>query len=254
MDIGGMESRRDSRDRRGRNTKYSGRDSALRKPEMQDTAAVRPQSFIKMRKVTLMLVFVLCAGCLTPTLFLKKERFDNFYTIPGFTEFKIRDVGFAGFTSQVPLTGERSAQINEIFVTELRKRNWYRVHLLRPEEVNDFGALSRLDAVITGEILSYKDMKPLNFGLTLSMKYLNTGQTLWSAAHIFDATTKEVVNAIKYYYYKNKDEASPLWKHKAYLISINKFIEFCCNTLIDTIEEGWERECALEKGETGGKK
>ena len=209
---------------------------------------------MKFKRTALFLVVVFCAGCFTPVLMFGREKLDNFYALPGFTEFNVRDVGFEGFTSQAAITQEELSQINETFVTELRKRNWYRVHTLRPGESSDFNALSRMDAVITGEVISFRNMKPLKFGLSVSMKYLNTGQTLWSSSHIFDASAKDVVKALKYYYYKKKNLSSPLWKHNGYLVSIHKFGEFCVNMLIDTIEDGWKKESLLKKKEDEAKK
>ncbi len=196
---------------------------------------------MKLERIALIFCLVF-SGCLMPDLLARKVKIDNYYTVPSFYSIDIRDVAFVPFSSQVTLTREQAEKINDIFVTELRKRNWYRVHVMSRKEAEEFTRLERMDAIIEGEILSYKEMEPLKFGLQVSMKYLNTGQTLWSASNIFDATAKDVVQAVKNYYREEKDSASSLWGHEAYLISIGKYVEFCSDMLIDTIERGWQEQ------------
>ncbi|MCM8824018.1 MAG: hypothetical protein NC822_05020 [Candidatus Omnitrophica bacterium] len=176
------------------------------------------------------LLFLLFLGACTYAKYV-----DNYYTIPNFSKLKVSDVGFVGFVSKEKLPQDIISRVNDIFSTELERRNWYRVHRLKEDDLKDFDKLSNIDALIEGEIICYKELEPLKFGLRVWMKYINTGQTIWSSSYIFDASAKEVVYWVKDYY-KSKFPKYPLLSYRAFLISIDKFVEFSCNRIIDTIE------------------
>jgi len=209
---------------------------------------------MKIAKVFMVMALFFSAGCVTSDFFLKKAHFDNFYVSSYFPEFYVKDVAFVPFSSQAGLSRDQLAMINEVFVTELRKRNWYRVQVMDNVQARDFSRLEKIDAVISGEVINYQEQEPLKLGLQVSMRYLNTGQTAWSASNVFDASSRETVSLLKKYYREKKYAGSSLWEHKAYLISIKKYAEFCSSVLIDTIKEGWEKELALNKNKSGGKR
>ncbi|MCM8826848.1 MAG: hypothetical protein NC904_04945, partial [Candidatus Omnitrophica bacterium] len=135
------------------------------------------------------LLFLLFLGACTYAKYV-----DNYYTIPNFSKLKVSDVGFVGFVSKEKLPQDIISRVNDIFSTELERRNWYRVHRLKEDDLKDFDKLSNIDALIEGEIICYKELEPLKFGLRVWMKYINTGQTIWSSSYIFDASAKYGTN------------------------------------------------------------
>jgi hypothetical protein len=110
--------------------------------------------------------------------------------------------------------------------------------------------MAAIDAVISGEVLYYKEIEPLKFGLSLRMKDFDTGQTIWSAYYIFDATSKDVVKGVRSYYHNNMFSYHPLLGYKGILISIDKFIRFGCDRVIDTLEYKTETETETEQNIT----
>ncbi len=184
----------------------------------------------------LFIIAVTVTGC----LIVRYPYIDNIYHNPHFDEFNVRDVAFVSFDMdeigvRSPFREEIIERVNRIFMNELERRNWYRVHRLTMEDLKDLEKTSFIDAVITGKITAYREREPLRFGLSVVMKSLDTGQTLWSAAYIFDAANKDVVAAMRDYYNKRIYPHHPLLGYRAFVISINKFIEFCCNAIIDTV-------------------
>lgn len=159
----------------------------------------------------------------------------NVYIHPDFSKIKIHDLGVVTFTNESGVKKDISPQVTQRFIEELNKRGYYVIHRLTPEEVNSLQRLADIDALLTGTIIVYRDYEPLKFGIKLTLKDLTTNQTLWSVQEVFDSSRRDVVESIKNYYRSLIDKRHPIIGYKIYLVSMDKFIEFCFNKIIDTL-------------------
>ncbi len=184
--------------------------------------------------LTGMVIFIF-SGCAGPHI-------ENYYTAPRFSTYYVKDVGFLGFTSREDLPFDTVKKIEDIFLREMRKRNWYRIHLIDADDLDDFEKMKRIDTLLWGEVLYYKSTEPFRFGLTTQMKFINTNQTIWSAYYIFDASTQKTIDLLEDYYQRRLHPHSPLWGYRLYLLNIEKFMEFSCNSILDTIQLGLEEK------------
>ncbi|MBD3246139.1 MAG: hypothetical protein GF333_03920 [Candidatus Omnitrophica bacterium] len=180
---------------------------------------------------------VLCSGCGPRPLVTR-----NYYLIDGYSLYDVRDVGVLPFTSGKDYSPEILEKCRTIFVSELRRRNEYRPHLVTSRDLTNFEDTRHLDAVVRGHVIYYDPAEPFRFGLQVEMEDLETGQILWSTSHIFDARLKDVVQGVKGYYREVLYPHHPLLGHKYILLSMDKFIAFSCSTLVDTLQNEQEPE------------
>ncbi|MBN2482983.1 MAG: hypothetical protein JXD21_02115 [Candidatus Omnitrophica bacterium] len=187
------------------------------------------------KKLLLPFIILLIAGCAGPNI-------ENYYTAPRFTSYYVKDVGFLGITSREDLPPDVVSRVEETFLRELRKRNWYRVQRITEGDLNDFDKMKTIDTVLWGEILYYKNNEPFRFGLSTKMRFINTDQIIWSAYYIFDAANQKTIDLLENYYQQRLYPHSPLWGYKLYLLNMDKFVEFSCNSILDTIQLGLEEK------------
>ena len=197
---------------------------------------------MKRKKLILLLLTLCIAGCAGPNI-------ENFYTAPRFPSYYVKDVGFMGITSREGLPEDVVSRIEGIYLRELRKRSWYRVYELDERDLDNFEKMKTIDTLLWGEIIYYKSSEPFRFGLSMKMKFINTGEIIWSAYYIFDAANQKTIDLLEDYYQQRLYPHSPLWGHKLYLLNMDKFVEFACNSILDTIQLGLEKK--EEKKETG---
>jgi hypothetical protein len=181
---------------------------------------------------------LLCACCIFSLGCVRPLATDNYYVIEGFQIYNVRDVGVLPFRSKLNECDSQILEnIRQIFVSELRRRNQYRAHVLEPSDLDDLERMAQIDAVVSAEVYYYHTVEPFKFGLSVQMRDLDTGQVVWSASHIFDASLKEVVDGLQGYYQQTLYAHQPLLGKRAILWNINKFIAFSCSTLLDTLED-----------------
>lgn len=181
--------------------------------------------------IIMVITQLFCALSLASGLSLK-----NTYVHPNFKSIKLHDIGVVTFKNESQYKKDIRAYVTEQFIAELNKRGWYVIHSLKEEDLSSPEKLNRIDAVLTGSIIDYRDYEPLRFGIKLTLTDLNTNQTLWSVQEVFDATYKEVTDSVKSYYNNFVDKSYSLMGHKIYLISMAKFLEFSLNKVIDTLD------------------
>lgn len=161
----------------------------------------------------------------------------NVYIHPDFKRLKIYDIGILPFKDKTdPKRKDIGSLITAQFISQLNKKGWYSIHNLKEEDLDFPERLSKIDAILKAEILEYQERRPLKFGIKLSLIYLDTNETIWSLQEIFDANQKKVVHQIKGYYRDNIEKTFPLTGHKLYLVSIDKFLEFVFDTIIETLK------------------
>jgi hypothetical protein len=159
----------------------------------------------------------------------------NVYRQADFASIKIHDVAVVIFTNESGVKKEIEASATDKVIAELQKRGWYVIHKFTAEDAANPEMLMKVDAVMTGEILEYRENEPLRFGVKLVLKDLATDETLWSAQEVFDSSKQTVVNSIKYYYQKNIEKKYPMMAYKLYLVSMDKFLDYCFYKLINSM-------------------
>jgi TolB-like protein len=158
----------------------------------------------------------------------------NTYLHPEFRKTKIHDVGIITFDNDSSCHKDISTAVTEQFILELNKRKWYVVHRIKQEDLSSPEIMSKLDAVLKGNILVYKDYEPLRFGIRLELIDLGTNETLWSYQDVFDAGLRQTINNIKKYYNANEVKKYEI-QYRMYLISMNKFLGYVFEQIIDTL-------------------
>lgn len=188
------------------------------------------------------LIFVILTffGCAT----MANRPLTNVYTHPNIKTIKIHDIAVITFANASNTKKDISASVTKQFITEFNKRGWYVLHEIDKADLEVPEKIARIDAVLTGTILEYRDYEPLRFGVKLVLKDLTTGETIWSVQEVFDASRHSVIADVKSYYdtyvsqtnpVKELFEANIYMGYKLYLISMNKFTEFCFNKIVDTL-------------------
>jgi hypothetical protein len=180
-------------------------------------------------------------GCAEMNLFFKKYDFKNQYTHPEFRRFNIHDIGLVVFKNESASRKDIAPAITNQFVTELNKRGWYTIHLIKEEDIATPEKLANIDAVLVGSIIDYRDVEPLKFGIKLTLMDINTKETIWSAQELFDCSSNLTIKDVQEYYAYEVDKRNPLMGAKLYQVSINKFVEYglykAANTLDAAIKQ-----------------
>jgi hypothetical protein len=187
--------------------------------------------------VSLFFFVITISGCAELHNFFTNYHLDNEYAHPDFRKFKLHDIGLVSLKNDTEIKKDITGAATKQLVIELNKRGWYVVHMIKQEDLASPEKLQSIDAVLVGNIIDYRDVEPLKFGMKLALIDINTKETIWSAQELFDASNPQMLNNIKNYYSYKDSKTTPIIGYKLYTVSINKFMEYACSRLVDTLEE-----------------
>jgi len=211
-----------------------------------------------MKKICcIMLVFVLISltGCES-----LKRRFPSFGPFYPFDNYHVNRTELLKVSRVLvlPLSNSTesigaSGEVTDIFVKELNKLGRFDVvttdirtynavseRLTKNKSYNlsDLRAVCdayRVDAVIMGDIKSYRPYRPFILGMKLSMMRADTGRTIWVIDEIVDSSMEDVANAAKEYYRTEIDPSAFQHGREIVKASISMYTQFVCSSMVVTL-------------------
>ncbi len=145
--------------------------------------------------------------------------------------------------------------IEENFRLELVKRNLFEVVKVSPETMKEMFSKERyssveylptqlianlhssiaIDGILLLDVSYFNAYQPVGLGIRAKLLDGNTGEVVWAADEVFDASNPEVSNAARKYYKTESIIPYPLQSTQTVLHSPNRFSKYVANSLFSAI-------------------
>lgn len=145
--------------------------------------------------------------------------------------------------------------VEENFIEELQKRNLFEVVTISPEEMRDhfgserFSSVEHLptkliqklhdayaiDGIMFIDLTYFEPYQPVGIGVRAKLLDGRTGELVWAADELFDASNPAVSNAARKYYQTESTMPYPMHATQSVLHSPTRFSKYVADAIFQTI-------------------
>lgn len=128
------------------------------------------------------------------------------------------------------------------YLDMLGKREAYSI-----EELAEIRKRLRCDAVLFGQVTSYKPYPSTQIGLFLRLIDLRDGKLAWAVDDVWDSTQRETVRRIKTFYFDRMANDYEPANHEMGIMSTAGFQKFVAREIILTMDPRYQRESKKDR-------